>query len=206
MSAVPIAPPARSPRPTRGHNHRHIEIVASRSQRRARPRLLAAIVTVGGLFAILTAQLLLTIATSEGAYEISSLQRENSELARDRQVLAETLQVLGAPQYLAAQAQQIGMVASTSTAYLRLADSVVLGAPAAASASSAPQTAPDGSPLIPNSLLAGVPLSGAAGQAALVSPSPAPGEASGAGAPPGPDGPVSVPSNQPAAIPSPNTR
>lgn len=205
MSAVPIARPARSPRPTREDTHRHIEIVASRSQRRARPRLLAAIVTVGGLFAILAAQLLLTIATSNGAYEISSLQREHSELARDQQVLVETLQVLGAPQHLAAEAQEMGMVASTSTAYLRLADSVVLGAPAAASASSALRTAPDGSPLIPNRLLTGVPLSGAAGQAALVSPDLTPIEASVAGAPAGPDSPVSVPSEQPAAIPSPNT-
>ena len=205
MSAVPIAPPARSPRPTRDEKQRHIEIVASRSQRRARPRLLAAIVTVGGLFAILAAQLLLTIATSDGAYEISSLQREHSELARDQQVLVESLQVLGAPQHLAAEAQEMGMVASTSTAYLRLADSVVLGEAAAASASSALRTAPDGSPLIPNRLLTGVPLSGAAGQAALVSPDLVPVEASVAGAPAGPDGPVSVPSKQPAAIPSPNT-
>ncbi len=205
MSAVPIAPPARSPRPTRDDAHRHIEIVASRSQRSARPRLLAAIVTVGGLFAILSAQLLLTIATSDGAYEISSLQREHSELSRDQQVLVETLQVLGAPQHLAAEAQEMGMVASESTAYLRLADSVVLGAPVAASESSALITAPDGGPLIPNRLLTGVPLSGDAVQAALVSPDLIPVEASVAGAPAAPDGPVSIPSKQPAAIPSPNT-
>jgi len=205
VSAVPIAPPARSPRPIRDATHRHIEIVASRSQRSARPRLLAAIVTVGGLFAILTAQLLLTIATSNGAYEISSLQREHSELARDQQVLVETLQVLGAPQHLAAEAQEMGMVASESTAYLRLADSVVLGAPAAADASSALLTAPDGSPLIPNRLLAGVPLSGDAVQAAPVSPDLIPADASVAGAPAAPDAPVSVPSKQTAVIPSPNT-
>lgn len=205
MSAVPITTPTRSPRPSRDQNHPHIEIVASRGQRRARPRLLAAIVMVGGLFAILAAQLLLTIATSDGAYEISSLQREQGELARDQQVLVETLQVLGAPQHLAAEAQEMGMVASSSTAYLRLADSAVLGFPVEARASSALRTAADGGPLIPNRLLTGVPLSGAAGEAALGSTEATSAEATVAEVPGAPGGAVAVLPAQPAAIPSPNT-
>lgn len=199
MSAIPAAAPVRSPRQpgteqTRTEQTR-IEIVPSRSQRRARPRLLAAIMTVGGLFAILAAQLLLTIATSEGAYEISSLQAQQNELARDEQVLIEKLQVLEAPQHLAAEAQSMGMVASSSTALLQLADGVVLGAPVAASASSALTTAPDGSPLISNALLADVPLVGAAAASGAAS--------AGAPAPTVPD--ESVASTAPVGIPSPNT-
>ena len=161
MSAVPLLDPARSwrgrilqgePKPP------HVEIVSTRHQRRARPRLGAALITVGGLFLILAAQLLLSIATSEGAYAISSLQKEQAELARDEQVLTENLQVLEAPQHLATEAQGLGMVANTSAAYLRLADGTVLGAPTRAVASSAFLTAADGTPLIPDSLLAGVPL------------------------------------------------
>ena len=161
MSAVPLLDPTRGSRgrtPQAGSQPAHVEIVSSRNQRRARPRLGAALITVGGLFLILAAQLLLSIATSEGAYAISSLQTEQAELARDEQVLTENLQVLEAPQHLATEAQGLGMVANTSAAYLRLADGTVLGAPTRAAASSAFLTAADGTPLIPDSLLAGVPL------------------------------------------------
>lgn len=204
MSAVPVARPQRAPRPwarpVDERNIRHVEIVSSRSQKRARPRLIAAIITVGGLFAILAAQLLLSIATSEGAYEISSLQSKQSELARDRQVLVEQLQVLDAPQHLAAEAQSMGMVSSASTAYLRLSDGVVLGTPVAATASSALRTQPDGSPLIPNALLGSVPLAGAAGEAAVTEAA-----AAAAGAPGATTGGGSVASGAPAGIPTPNT-
>ena len=202
MSAIPAALPAHNPRPSRTERQQpsHIEIAPSRHQRRARPRLLAAIVTVGGLFAILAAQLLLSIATSEGAYEISSLQAQQSELARDEQVLAEQIDVLEAPQHLAAEAQAMGMVASSAAAYLRLADAAVLGAPSAATASSALRTATDGSPLIPNSLLTGIPLVGAAAQASAEDAS-----SSTAGAPGTTEPGGSVASTPPAGIPSPNT-
>lgn len=159
MSAVPITSPGRPFRGPRISIPPHIEIVSTRRQRRARPRIAAAILTVGGLFAILAAQLLLTIATSEGAYEISSLQNKQAELARDQQVLTEKLQVLDAPQHLAAEALGLGMVASSNAAYIRLADGTVLGVPTRATANSAIATAADGSPLIPDSLLDGVPVS-----------------------------------------------
>lgn len=204
MSAVPIARPQRESRSVapRGHPSnapqlRHVEIVSSRSQKRARPRLIAAIITVGGLFAILAAQLLLTIATSEGAYEISSLQTQQSELARDTQVLTEQLQVLDAPQHIAAEAQGMGMVLSASTAYLSLRDGVVLGTPVAATASSALRTQNDGSPLIPNSLLGSIPLAGAVGEAAATE------EITGTRDAAGMNG--SAASVAPAGIPTPNT-
>ena len=111
---------------------RHIEIVSSRSQRRARPRMVYAALTVAGLFAILIAQLLLSIAVSDGAYRIAALQGVQRELSRDQQTLTEQLHVLQSPQHLAANAQALGMVANTSTAFLRLADGAVLGTAVAA--------------------------------------------------------------------------
>ncbi len=163
MSAVQagLADEASSWRP----GTRSLEIVTTRGQRRARPRLVVAIGTVAGLFAILTAQLLLSIATSEGAYEISTLQARQGEIARDQQVMAESLEVLEAPQHLSAEAQAMGMVANSSAAYLRLADAAVLGTPSAASSSAALRTADDGTSLIPNSLLSDVPLVAAGGEA-----------------------------------------
>ncbi len=159
MSAVPASTLFGSARGVpREERLRALEIDSSRSQKRARPRLIVAVVTVAGLFGILSAQLLLSIATSEGAYEISSLQARQAELARDQQVMLERLQILEAPQHLASEAQALGMVANSSAAYLRLADGAVLGAPVRATASAALMTAADGTSLIPNTLLADVPL------------------------------------------------
>jgi hypothetical protein len=137
---------------------RHIEIVSSRSQRRARPRMVYAAVTVAGLFAILIAQLLLSIAVSDGAYRIAALQGVQRELSRDQQTLTEQLHVLQSPQHLAANAQALGMVANTSTAFLRLADGAVLGTAVAATASGGSVIGADGALLVPDALLKDVPL------------------------------------------------
>ncbi|MFP7760288.1 hypothetical protein [Marisediminicola sp. LYQ134] len=206
MSAIPALYPDPTPR-RRGDEREHIEIVSTRAQRKARPKLLTALLTVTGLFAILSVQLLLTIATSEGAYEISRLQTQQAELARDEQVLVEGLRVLDAPQHLAAEAQEMGMVVTSSTAQLRLSDLTVLGTPTAASASEALRTADDGSPLIPNLLLEGVPLSGAAGSAAAGDEAAAAGSdpETDAGAPPAGETDDSV-ASAPMGIPSPSTR
>lgn len=157
MSAVATALPAR--RPVREDPRpRHIDIAPTRSQRKARPRAVYALVTVGGLFAILLAQLLLSIVVSDGAYQISGLQQEQKELTRDQQALREQLQVLESPQHLAANAETLGMVASAGTAYLRLADGAVLGQPVAARTTDGIAVGPGGTPLVPNELLAGVPM------------------------------------------------
>lgn len=154
MSALAAAPVPGRPRPE--PRPRHIEIVPARHQKRARPRAVYALVTVGGLFAILVAQLLLSIVVSEGAYQIAGLQQDQRELTRDQQVLSEELQVLESPQHLAANAEALGMVSNSSTAYLRLADGAILGAPVAATASNGIRLGPDGGPLIANQLLDGV--------------------------------------------------
>ena len=198
MSPIPVTmPSSRGRARTVTPGPAHIEIVSTRQQRRARPRLGAAVVTVGGLFVILAAQLLLTIATSDGAYQISALQAHQAELARDEQVLIEQLQVLDAPQHLATEAHGLGMVSSSSAAYLRLADGAILGAPMQAVASSAFLTAPDGTPLIPDSLLAGIPLASAKMQAEAAG--------VGTGAPAADGGAGSVASTPPVGIPSPVT-
>jgi hypothetical protein len=154
---------------------RHIEIVSTRSQRRARPRMVYAAVTVTGLFAILIAQLLLSIAVSDGAYRIAALQGVQRELSRDQQTLTEQLHVLQSPQHLAANAQALGMVANTSTAFLRLADGAVIGAATAATASGGSVIGADGALLVPDALLKDVTLAAqpavtgaAAGQAVVI--------------------------------------
>lgn len=155
MSALPAVSRQRQA-PTAPRSH--IEVVASRAQKRARPRAIYALVAIAGLFAILAAQLLLSIVVSEGAYEISNLQQVQEELSRDKQVVAEELHVLESPQHLVASAEALGMVGNSSMAYLRLADGAVLGAPVAAHSSGTIQSGPNGAPLVPNQLLDGVPI------------------------------------------------
>ncbi|MBX3068329.1 MAG: hypothetical protein KF844_06760 [Cryobacterium sp.] len=132
---------------------RHLEVVSSKPQRKARPRAFYAIVTVSSLFAILMVQLLLSIAVSNGAYQIASLHKQESELSRDQQSLTEELQVLRSPQHLAGSAESLGMVANPSTAYLRLSDGTVTGTPVAATASDKIVLGEDGQTLVPNQLL-----------------------------------------------------
>jgi len=136
MSNLAYSLPAGSPR--QQPQAPHIEIVSTRRQRRARPKLFYAAVGVGGLFVILIAQLLLSIVLSDGAYQISSLQTQQKELARDQQTLTEQINVMQSPQNLAARAGSLGMVMNNSNrGWLRLSDGSVLSAPGAATAGSA---------------------------------------------------------------------
>jgi hypothetical protein len=160
--------PARSPRlPLEAPEQtRHIEIVSTRRQRRARPRAVYALVTVAGLFVILMAQLLLSIWLSDGAYRIAALQTTQVELTRDQQTLSEQLNVLRSPQSLSARAAALGMVMSNAPAvYLRLSDGAIIGQPTQTSAANASSVS-SGTALVPNSLIPADPKLPTAGAAA----------------------------------------
>lgn len=178
------------------HQPRRLDVVPTRNQKNARPKSFYALVTVASLFAILVAQLLLSIVVSDGAYQISALQQEQRELVRDQQTLTEQLHILESPQHLAANAEQLGMVTNSNTAYLRLTDGAVLGNPGAAASGDIIRYGADGGPLIQNELLTGVPL---ASLTPVSSTTPL------SGAPQSPQSPQNVPSND-ATIPSPITR
>lgn len=132
----------------------HIEIVPSREQRKARPQLAYGLTAVLGIVAIIAAQLILSVVISQGAYDIAQLQTDQKELGRDAQIVVEDLDRVKSPQFLAANAQALGMVTNANPAYLRLSDGAVLGQPfgeqgVGVSGASA---------LVPNALLSGVPL------------------------------------------------
>jgi hypothetical protein len=130
---------------------RHIEIVATRSQKRARPRVIYALVAVAGLFVILMGQLLLSIWLSDGAYQISGLQQTQRDLSRDQQALGESLNVLQSPQNLAGQASALGMVMNTgSQGFLSLSGGVTR-APTAATSDTT--VAADAALYTPNALI-----------------------------------------------------
>ena len=136
MSAVAVAQPLRRARPgAHPAPTRHLEIAPSRAQRRARPRVVYALVTIAGIGVILLAQLLMSIVLADGAYQISGLQTEQRELLRQEHALTESLQVWSSTQNLAANAEGLGMVASGNPVFLDLATGQVSGTGTAAGGS-----------------------------------------------------------------------
>lgn len=200
MSAVPLTS---APRPRRSAPAvAPLEVVATRPQRRSRPRAVYAVATVAGVFAILLTQLMLSIVLSDGAYRITALEAQRIELDRTAQMLTEDLNVLDSAQNVAANAESLGMVVSTVTpSFLLLSDGTVQGSPRPAGAGSGVL---DGrGDLVGNVLLTDVPLvtpattGGAPALASGESPAPSsPGSLASAPSAPAP----------PGALPSPVTR
>ena len=143
---VPLAEPRVQPR--------HIEIVATRAQRRTRPKLAYAVVTIVSLFTIFAAQLLLSIVVSDGAYQVSALQNQQKDLLRTQDALTEKLNVLDSTQNLGAQATHLGMVPNSGPYAIDLATGTVYRLPGSADPAGCGGTCN----LITNTQLAGVPL------------------------------------------------
>ena len=146
-----------APRPAEEERPSHLEVVSTRSQRHARPRIVYAILAIGMLLGIVVAQLMLSIAVSQGAFQLNTLQSEQTQLQRSYQAASEDLNRLTSPQNLAANANALGMVSNSNPAYLRLSDGAILGAALPASGAAGTVTGGQGN-LVPNSLLNGVPL------------------------------------------------
>lgn len=100
---------------------------------RRRPRLAYGIAAVLGAAAIMSAQMVITILTTQDTYAISQLQAEQRQLSWDRQILYDEVAGLSSPQYLAANAAALGMVISEAPTFLRLSDGALVGAAQAAS-------------------------------------------------------------------------
>jgi hypothetical protein len=162
MSAnLAYAMPARSPREVleaAPQYPRRVQVVTTRAQRRARPKLTYALGAIAVIFAIFLAQLLITIALSGGAYTITDLQSTQQALGRTASSLNEKLNTLGSSQNLQANALALGMVGSSQAAFLRLSNGSVLGSATAAGSAAAPTTQNGSSDSVPNSLLTDIPL------------------------------------------------
>jgi hypothetical protein len=89
--------------------------------------MLPALVTIGGVGVILLAQLLLSIVIANGAYQISGLQSAKHDAVLQQHALTEQLDLLASPQYLAANAEALGMVASGNAVYLDARTGAVTG-------------------------------------------------------------------------------
>jgi hypothetical protein len=110
------------------------------------------VLAVASIFALLLAQLLLSIVLSDGAYQITSLQAEQKQLSRTERALSEQLDLLASPQSLATKAEGLGMVIGTNApVFLRLSDGALAGTATPAKGTAGAIGADGG--LVPNSLL-----------------------------------------------------
>lgn len=110
-----------------GARRARLQIVPRVFQRGAHSRVFMATTTLGTLGVILAAQLILSIFTSQGAYEVSSLELEQRDLMRVERVLSQNVEKLASPQNLAENAAKLGMAVNATPSYLRLSDGAVLG-------------------------------------------------------------------------------
>ncbi len=147
-AALPAPQPSREP-------HRPLRVVEQTRPAR-RPRLLYGIVAVAGALAIAGAQMGLSILATQGSYEVKQLTTQQRELTWQKQILQDEVAGLSSPQYLAANAAALGMVAGGSPNYLRLSDAAAFGTGTGMSGTSSIQALSRAA--VANSLVAGVPL------------------------------------------------
>ncbi|MFG6401061.1 MULTISPECIES: hypothetical protein [unclassified Microbacterium] len=94
---------------------------------RRRPKLAYGVIAVAGAVAIALAQMLLSILTTQGSFEVAALSQQQRDLSYEKQMLYDDVAGLGSPQYLAANAAALGMVVADAPSYLRLSDGAVIG-------------------------------------------------------------------------------
>jgi cell division protein FtsL len=181
-----------------------LRLVSRRSDAKKRPRIFYASVTAAVAVTIILGQIVLSVIVSSGAYEISTLQKEQKELSRTFTEVSQTLDQVSSPQHVAASAERLGMVSTNSPAYLQLSDNKILGQPRAATSSGALMGGVNGS-LVQNILLTdisagSVPAAAAAARAAGNIPTTGVAAVSATGAT------VALPGAPSQTIPTPQTR
>lgn len=125
-----------------------LQLVQARAHRQPAAN---AVVTVGiALVIIIALQLLITIGTSAGVYEISALKKEKGTLVESAQILSAQVNSLSSPQNLSNAAASLGMVANANPVFLSIKKQSISGKPAAAIAGYGSRISAN---LVPNSEL-----------------------------------------------------
>lgn len=101
------------------------------------------------VFTIIICQIILSIYTASGAYEIAEAKINLQDLGQKQESLERLTDALSSPQYLSLRAEQLGMVVNATPVYLRMSDGVVLGSPTPAS----PDNKISSGGAIPNAML-----------------------------------------------------
>lgn len=85
--------------------------------------------------------LLINTSLAQGAFTLGELRSQYGELARTEATLTEEVAALSAPEALENQARALGMVPSSSPAFIRIPDGTVLGKPKPAKGAAIPTPA-----------------------------------------------------------------
>ncbi|WP_293694787.1 hypothetical protein [uncultured Agrococcus sp.] len=117
------------------------------------PKLVHGVVALSGLIAIVVAQLIMSVALSDGAYELRALQLEQAQAERTQQGLQEQVIALESPQHLAMSAEALGMENGDQRQFIELSTGSVTTGPDALHVENGSVVA-DGSRLaVPNELV-----------------------------------------------------
>ncbi len=149
---LPTLPP-----PGRREPERRLQAL-ERPQVRRRPRLVYGVIAVGGALLIAGAQMGLSILTTQSSYELSTLSAQQQNLDWQKQALQDSIAGLSSPQYLAANAEALGMVTGQAPTYLRLSDNAIIGTAAGLTGGSAVNALSKAA--VSNALVSGKPLVG----------------------------------------------
>ena len=107
-------------------------LVAVQPRVRRKPAANAALVIGVGLLVIVLLELLITIATSQGVYQISALKAEKKNLVESTQILGSEVDSLSSPQNLSNAAASLGMIANANPVFLNIEKQKISGKPMAA--------------------------------------------------------------------------
>ena len=128
---------------------RLMNLVAPAAKRgRSRRAIFSTIIL--GLVAIQLIQLFISVAVSQGAYQLAGLKAEKRDLTLTTQILGQQVSSLSSNQNLANAAQHLGMISNVNPVYLRLADKKIFGTPVAATAAESGHIARN---LVPNAAM-----------------------------------------------------
>lgn len=112
-----------APEPQRRRRLRALEAPVPRR----RPRTAYAIVALLCLGLAVGVQIVFSMLTTQDSYRTAELMQERRDLTLQQQELEDEIAGLSSPQYLAANAAELGMVVGGTPMYLRLSDGEVSG-------------------------------------------------------------------------------
>lgn len=149
-TAAAVRPQPQPQKPAESRPSRPLRSVTAPATRR-RPKLAYALIALSGAAAIGIAQIGLSLAITHDSFVLADLNSQQRELNLQSSALEDELAGISSPQLLATKASELGMVVAGSASYLRLSDSVVLGANTGAASRSTVD--PTGAGAVHNALL-----------------------------------------------------
>lgn len=150
MSAVINPSSTRFKNQTARINRRAALVAVPARNKAHNPKLFMLSTVIVGFLTIAMANLLMTVATSSGVYQVANLKATKQKLALDTQILSQQVTSLSSNQNLSNAAAVLGMVSNSTPVFLNLNEQKVYGTPSAAVATNLTSL---GRNLVPNAAM-----------------------------------------------------